>query len=322
MTEYRTHEHRATVESNRGNAEPQCPECGASNLTVDVSRGETVCEECGVVVEERVVDHGPEWRGFDDEDRHRVGAPLTTALHDRGLTTAIDWRNKDASGRMLSAERRKQLERLRSWQERIRVQDATERNLQYALSEINRMTSALGLSNQVRDMSAVIYRRALEDDLIRGRSIEGMATGAFYAACRKNGIPRSLDEIAGISRVEKCEIGRAYRYLVQELDLKMVPVSPKTYVPRFCSELDLSERVQRTAIALIDDASEAGLHSGKSPAGFAGASVYLAAQRCDESRFQREVADIANVTDVTIRTHYMDLEEFLEESETAPLPEV
>lgn len=296
----------------------ECPECGESNLLVDASRGETVCQDCGTVVEDRVVDHGPEWRGFDDEtSRDRVGAPLTTALHDRGLTTSIDWRNKDSSGKLLSAERRKQLERLRSWQERIRVQNAKERNLQYALSEINRMTSALGVSDRVRDMGAVIYRRALDDDLVRGRSIEGMATGAFYAACRKNCVPRSLDEIAAISRVDKCEIGRAYRYLVQELELRMVPVSPKTYVPRFCSELDLSEAVQRRALEIISRATDAGLHSGKSPPGFAGAVVYLAARECDEPRYQCEVADVANVTDVTIRTHFMDLEAFLDDNEQA-----
>lgn len=318
MNEHRTHEPRTPVESNTTENEPHCPECDGTELIVDVSRGETVCQDCGTVVEERVVDRGPEWREFDDQDRARVGAPVTTALHDKGLTTSIDWRNKDSSGQLLPPRRRKQLQRLRAWQERIRVQDATERNLQYALSEINRMTSALGVSDRVRDMSAVIYRRALEEDLIRGRSIEGMATGAFYAACRKDGVPRSLDEISSISRVEKCEIGRAYRYLVQELDLKMVPVSPKTYVPRFCSELDLSEAVQRSAIQMIETAADVGLQSGKSPPGFAGAAIYLAAEHCGDPRYQSDIADIANVTDVTIRTHYTDLKEYLESEDAYP----
>lgn len=313
MNDHRTHQHRAAVESNESGEDLTCPECSATNVFTDVSRGETVCKECGTVIEERVVDHGPEWRGFDgDRNRQRVGAPITTALHDKGLTTTIDWRNKDSSGQVLSARRRQRLQRLRSWQERIRVRDATERNLQYALNEINRMTSALGLSDQVRDMAAVIYRRALEKDLIRGRSIEGIATGAVYAACRKNAIPRSLNEVAAISRVEKGEIGRAYRYLIQELELKMVPMSPKNFVPRLCSDLDVSERVQRRAVAILDAVTEAGLHAGKSPSGFAGAAVYLAAKRCGESRYQSDVAESATVTDVTIRTHYMDIEEFLD----------
>lgn len=308
----RTRGPKITDGPTQTNTERTCPECGASKVLVDTSRGERVCQDCGTVVDERVVDHGPEWRDYDDDQTSsRVGAPITTALHDKGLTTAIDWRDKDATGRTLPSKRRQQLQRLRNWQERIRVQDATERNLRYALSELNRMSSALGVADTVRDQSAVIYRQALDKDLIRGRSIEGMATGAFYIACRKNGVPRSLNEISDISRVDKCEVGRAYRYLIDELDLQLIPVDPKTYVPRFCSELDLSEEVKRTAIRITDAATEDGLHTGKSPPGFAGAAVYLAAQECGERRSQRAAAAVAQVTDVTIRSHYKDLKEYL-----------
>lgn len=312
----RIFQHSALVESQPDEDEAVCPECDSSNLFTDTTRGETVCQECGAVVDDRVVDHGPEWRDFEDRpDRQRVGAPLTNALHDKGLTTTIDWRNKDSSGRMLSPRRRQRLRRLRSWQERIRVRDSTERNLQYALNEINRMTSALGVSKQVRETSAVIYRRALEKDLIRGRSIEGVASGACYAACRQNGVPWSLNEIAAISRVEKEEIGRAYRYLVQELSLKMVPMDPATYVPRLCSALDLDETVQRRATRILELATNEGLHAGKPPAGYAGAAVYLAAERAGESRYQSEVAEAASVTDVTIRSHATDLEAFIEDTD-------
>jgi len=119
------------------------------------------------------------------------------------------------------------MNRLRKWQERIRTKDAGERNLQFALSEIDRMASALGVPRSVREVASVIYRRALSEDLIRGHSIEGVATSTLYAACRKEGIPRSLEEIAEVSRVERKEIGRTYRYVAQELNLKMRPVDPK-----------------------------------------------------------------------------------------------
>src|SRR6056297_490559 len=200
--------------------------------------GELIHEETGIIIEEEQIDPGPEWRAFNHSERQsksRVGAPTTQTMHDKGLTTTIDWKDKDAYGRSISSEKRSQMHRLRKWQERIRTKDAGERNLQFALSEIDRMASALGVPRSVREVASVIYRRALNEDLIRGRSIEGVATACLYAACRQEGIPRSLEEVTAVSRVEQKEIGRTYRYVSKELGLKMRPVDPKQYVPRFAS---------------------------------------------------------------------------------------
>lgn len=186
-----------------------CPECDSSEVIQDADQGELVCDDCGLVIDERQIDRGPEWRAFNHSERQeksRVGAPTTQTMHDKGLTTTIDWKDKDAYGRSISSEKRSQMHRLRKWQERIRTKDAGERNLQFALSEIDRMASALGVPRSVREVASVIYRRALDEDLIRGRSIEGVATSALYAACRQEGIPRSLDEVADVSRVSQKEL--------------------------------------------------------------------------------------------------------------------
>jgi transcription initiation factor TFIIB len=277
---------------------------------VRTGEGELIHEPTGIVIEDQQrIDRGPEWRAFNHSERQeksRVGAPTTQTMHDKGLTTTIDWKDKDAYGRSLSSEKRSQMHRLRKWQERIRTKDAGERNLQFALSEIDRMASALGVPRSVREVASVIYRRALDEDLIRGRSIEGVATSALYAACRREGIPRSLEEIAEVSRVERKEIGRTYRYISQELGLELEPVDPKQYVPRFCSELDLSKEVQSKAAEIVDVTAEAGLLSGKSPTGFAAAAIYAASLLCNEKKTQREVADVAQVTEVTIRNRYQE----------------
>ena len=289
--------------------ENECPECDAGGLVKNADGSELVCEECGLVVEEGQIDLGPEWRAFNHQERQsksRVGAPTTQTMHDKGLTTTIDWKNKDAYGRSISSEKRSQMHRLRKWQERIRTKDAGERNLQFALSEIDRMASALGVPRPVREVASVIYRRALSEDLIRGRSIEGVATSTLYAACRKEGIPRSLNEVAAVSRVDRKEIGRTYRYVAQELGLGMKPVDPTKYVPRFASELGLTEEVEAKANEIIETTAEAGLLSGKSPTGFAAAAIYAASLLCNEKRTQREVANVAQVTEVTIRNRYQE----------------
>ena len=287
----------------------ECPECEGDQLITHGGQGELLCEECGLIIEENNVDRGPEWRAFNQKEREsksRVGAPTTNTMHDKGLTTTIDWQNKDAYGRSLSSEKRSQMHRLRKWQERIRTKDAGERNLQFALSEIDRMASALGVPRAVREVASVIYRRALAEDLIRGRSIEGVATSALYAACRQEGIPRSLDEVAEVSRVPQKEIGRTYRYIAQELGLELEPVDPKQYVPRFCSELGLSEEVEQKTREIITQTAEEGLLSGKSPTGYAAAAIYAASLLCNEKKTQREVAEVAQVTEVTIRNRYQE----------------
>lgn len=283
-----------------------CPECGGQVIEEEKER---ICESCGLVIEDDMIDHGPEWRAFNSKEqseKSRVGAPMKKTMHDKGLTTTIDWRDKDAYGRSISSNKRSQMRRLREWQKRIRTKDATERNLQFALSEIDRMASGLGLKQNIREVAAVIYRRALDNDLIRGRSIEGVASACLYAACRMEHIPRSLEEVESVARVERKEIGRTYRYIFNELNLQIEPVDPAEYVPRFCSELDLSEAVEAEAKNIIEDSKEAGLLSGKSPTGFAAAAIYAAALLCNEKRTQEDVAEVADVTEVTIRNRYQE----------------
>jgi transcription initiation factor TFIIB len=288
----------------------KCPECGSVKLIRNYERAELVCGNCGFVIHDKIMDMGPEWRAFDQEQRERrgrVGAPMTFTIHDKGLSTMIDWRDRDTHGKDLTPKRRAQIYRLRKWQRRIRVSDASERNLAFALSEIDRMASHLGLPRNVREAAAVIYRRAVEERLIRGRSIEGVAAAALYAACRECKVPRTLDEIADVSRVGKKEIGRSYRFIARELLIHLRPTSPTDYIPRFGSELGLSGEAQSKAIELLKKAVKTGLTSGRGPTGVAAAAIYIASVLCGERRTQRDVADVARVTEVTVRNRYKEL---------------
>ncbi len=292
-----------------------CPECGSTKLINDHERGEVVCGSCGLVIDDNIVDMGPEWRAFDHEQRDkrtRVGAPITYTIHDKGLSTMIDWRNKDIYGRDIPARNRAQWYRLRKWQRKIRISGATERNLAFALSELDRDSSRLGLPRSVRESASVVYRNAVENKLIRGRSIEGVVAASLYAACRRCKVPRTLDEIADVSRVSKKEVGRTYRFLTRELHIRLPPTSPIDYVPRFASELNLSGVVQSKAIEIINQAMDNGLTSGRGPTGVAAAALYIASVLLGERKTQRDVADIAGVTEVTIRNRYKELTEQLD----------
>lgn len=286
-----------------------CPECGGS-LIEDHEHGERVCQECGLVVTADEIDHGPEWRAFDASDRDnksRVGAPTTNMLHDRGLSTTIDWQDTDAYGSALSSRQRQKMQRLRTWNARVQAGDAKERNLKQALGEIDRMASALGLPETVRETASVIYRRALSAGHLQGRSIEGIATAALHAAARQAGTPRTLDSVAAVSRVEALRFKRAYRYLVRELELEIAPAQPQSYLPQFVSDLDVSDETEREARDLLEAAQRAGIHSGKNPVGLAAAALYAAGLITDERLTQRRVSDVAEISAVTIRKRYREL---------------
>ncbi len=315
----RTVERETEADEAEREDEQVCPECGGK-VASDEEHGETVCTECGLVVEEDTVDRGPEWRAFDSsekDEKSRVGAPTTKMMHDKGLSTNIGWQDKDAYGRSLGSRQRQKMQRLRKWNERFRTRDSKERNLKQALGEIDRMASALGLPEDVRETASVIYRRALDEDLLPGRSIEGVATASLYAAARQTGTPRSIDEVANVSRIDEMEFKRTYRYIVRELNLQIQPADPEQYVARFASELGISDESERRARELLRNAKRQGLHSGKSPVGLAAAAVYAGPLLTNEKVTQSEVSEVAQVSEVTIRNRYHELLEASESGSVA-----
>lgn len=289
-----------------------CPDCGGTELENNSSKAEIICQRCGLVIEENLIDLGPEWRAFDHEQRNartRVGAPETPTVHDKGLPTVIDYKNKDAHGRTIPDRNKAQMYRIRILQKRIRIAGAGERNLAFALSELDRVVSRLSLPKDIKVDASVIYRDAAKNNLIRGRSIEGVVAASLYAACRRCNVPRTLDEISKASKVSKKVVARTYRFLARELKIKLAPTSPADYIPRFATNIGLSNEAQIKAMDIINKASEKGLTSGRGPTGVAAAALYIASVLLGERKTQREIADVAGVTEVTIRNRYRELSE-------------
>jgi len=179
------------------------------------------------------------------------------------------------------------------------------------MSELRRVAAFLSLPSVIRDEASRVYNYVLQRGLVRGRSMESVIAACIYAACRSYNIPRTLDEIAEASDVERKEIGRTYRFIVRKLKIKVKPSSPKDYILRFSSILHLSPKSQNRAFAILKKADISELTSGRGPAGIAAAALYVAALLNDEKKTQREVADVAGITEVTIRNRYKELTERL-----------
>lgn len=296
------------------NSGGRCPRCGKGPMVTDSTTGEMFCGNCGFVLTERVEESGPEWRSFskeEHEDRSRTGTPTSLAMHDMGLATIIGPADKDASGKPLSASMKSTIERLRTWDSRSQVHEPVDRNFRQAFSELDRLKDKLALSDAVIEKTAYIYRKALDKGLVRGRSIPGLVAAALYAACRDTETPRTLTDVANGINIKRKDVARCYRLLLRELDLKMPVVDPIKCVARIASKAGLSEKTKRRALLILKDAAEIEISAGKDPMGLAAAALYLSCVMNGENKTQKDVAQAAGVTEVTIRNRYKGLKESL-----------
>ncbi|MFH1234499.1 MAG: transcription initiation factor IIB, partial [Candidatus Diapherotrites archaeon] len=271
----------------------KCPECGSEKIIKDEGRGEIICQKCGLVITDDLIDTGKEWRSFDSdqfEKRARTGSPKKYVKLNKGLVTMIDRKGRDLRGNRLSSKSKAQMYRLIKWHKRASVSSSMERNLSIALTEMRRVASYLNIPESLVEAAALLYRKTVEKGLIRGRLIEAVVSAILYTVCRTYHVPRTLNEMAEASGLTKKEIGRTYRFLVRELKLDVPLTNPIHYIPRFASELNLSGEVQEKGREIIKKAIDQGLISGRGPTGVAAAAVYIAGLLKGERRTQKEVA--------------------------------
>lgn len=289
-----------------------CRRCGGLVLTDD-SMGERFCQSCGNVVAECVEDTRPEHIAYADEhgDRRRTGAPNSLAIHDRGLATMIGNSNKDVAGKPLSTNMKQSMNRLRIWDGRSQVHESTDRNLRMAFMELEKLRDKITLSDTVIEKAAHIYRKAVGNGLVRGRSIPGVLGAATYAACRSAGTPRTLNDVSNALNIKRKDVSKCYRMLLNELDLKMPVVDSMTCVSKIANTVGLDEKTKRYAIEILKNASAMEITAGKGPMGLAAAALYISCIKHNAGVSQREISIASGVTEVTIRNRYRGLSKSL-----------
>ena len=279
--------------------------CPPDKIVFDAERGEYICTETGEVIEEKVIDQGPEWRAYTAEEKiekSRVGSPINQAIHDFGFSTVIDW--KDSS---LDADKKVKMMRLRKWQLRAKLESSRDRNLARAMVEIERLSSLLNLPKAVKVEAALLYRKVVEKDLIRGRSIEEFVAACIYIACRKVGVVRTLDEIAKYTKAKKKDIARCYRVLVEALKIKVPMSDPRDFVIRAERILNLKAETVKKAIEIVEGAKKAGLTGGREPAAIAAGAIYIACILTNDMRSQKDIARALGVSEITLRSRYKEI---------------
>jgi len=294
------------------NQNSNCPRCGKKSLLTDEVTGERFCGKCGYVISEKVDESGPERKSFSIQggvDTARTGSPISLTRHDKGLATVINPANRDATGKPLSSSMKSTITRLRTWDSRSQSQASTDHNLRQALNELDRLKDKLAISSSTLEKAAYIYRKALEKKLVRGRSISALIAASLYAACRDTEIPRTLKDVAEAANVKRKDIARCYRLLHYELELKMPVVDSVQCIARISSKLKVTEKTKRYAAKIIKETQERKESAGKDPMGLAAAALYCSCVINGVSITQRDLAEAAGVTEVTIRNRYKGLKD-------------
>lgn len=287
-----------------------CVICGKP-LIGDLYKGEIVCPACGVVAVEEVADQGPEWKAMDLEEKEkrvRVGSPRTYSLHDFGLSTEISSDMHDSHGRSLDPFMRMSVGRMKKWQSRIRTSSSQERSLSNVLSRISELSSILTLPKMVTETAAHIYRLAAKNRTAKSKSIMGMTAASVYLACRKCSVGRTLKEVARGADLDKRVVAKYYRLVLREVEKSYVPPpSVQRYISKMVNTAKINPKIERLALHLASKTGSTKISSGKAPAGLAASYVYVASVLVSGRVPQREIAEVAEVTEVTVRNRCREI---------------
>lgn len=281
-----------------------CPECEtAASVVTDGSTDETYCQGCGLVLSEVTLHRGPDWFDTSSGSRRRTGAPLTDLRHDRGLSAEIGWRT-DGKGNPLSGKAQLDLRRKRRLNSQARFDSKQKHNLAQGLVEIQRIASALDLSESVTERAGRLFRSAVAEGLLPGRSIEAFATASVYAACRLQRLPWFFEEIAEVARVEEHRVRSAYRTMNRELGLSAPPPLPQDYLSRIAADVDAPADATRYARTLLELPAVSALANGRNPCSVTAGCLYFAVRETHGRGpvSQAELAEAARVSAPSLRT--------------------
>ena len=277
--------------------------CKKHELVTDIQTGEIACSNCGIVSSEPIIDLGAEMSGgssADYQNNSRVGAKRSLRMIDMGLSTLIEAKDRDVTGKSLSVENRRMFYRLRMWDRNSRSA-VTSKSFQKAFTLLDAIGSKLGLPESVVEESAYLFRKIAARKILAGRSTAAMLSATIYATCRITDTPRTLQDISDAANIKKKVLQRTYRFLAKEMDISPESYTPSEFVTRIAKELALSEKTQRLSFKILDLCAKKYVSTSKNPMAMAAAAIHLAATTNAEKVSQLKISKVSGISAVTIR---------------------
>ena len=287
--------------SNDYDVKCQLDTCKTYPAITDSERGEIVCGGCGLILLQNMADASYENNGYNSENfmkLSRTGPATSLTMNDRGLSTVIGI-NKDSTGKALSSKTKYEFNRLRTWDQRSKSRKTA--SLSKAFTLLHGMKTKLGISNNVVENVAYIYRKVVSAKLTRGRTMASLIAASLYAACRENNIPRTLDDIANAGNIERRILSRDLRTIIKKLELNLNQYDTSSFISKISNNMNLKEKTKRGAFEILKRCEKEHITAGKNPIGQAAASLYLSCIINNEKISQDKLSKESGVSAVTIR---------------------
>ncbi len=287
--------------SNNYDVKCRLDTCKTYPAITDSERGEIVCGGCGLILLQNMTDASYESSGYSSEDfmkLSRTGPATSLTMNDQGLSTIIGT-NKDSTGKTLPSKTRYEFNRLRTWDQRSKSRKIA--SLSKAFTLLHGMKTKLGISDTVVENAAYIYRKAVGAKLTRGRTMTSLIAASLYAACRKNNIPRTLNDIAAAGNVERRALSRDLRTIIKKLELNLDQYDTSSFISKISNNMNLREKTKRDAFKILGLCEKEGITAGKHPVAQAAASLYISCMINGERISQKKFAVESGISDVTIR---------------------
>jgi len=300
---------RKYIRQRTGKAQENVPCCEEPSITI--RDGNLVCTNCGTVAGQDMVSY--EARAFTIQEVNKRKR-TEKKWRDIGPRTFIGKERADSKGKLLNAEGKTLYNRLDKIQ--TSLIDSLERNKWEAKPKLELLCSKLNIPVYIKETAWRIYVEAAKKKLTMGRSIIGFVAASLYAAIRIHELPRLLDEVSDSDLVPRKNVHQALGLLVKiilpKLGLKYKPITSTQLVYRFGNDLNLPMSIQSEAAKMLEEASKKGLHNiGKDPRGLAASAIYIAARHSNHRRTQAEISEIAQITEVTLRSRAKDIRAYL-----------
>ena len=274
-----------------------------------------VCLNCGFVYS-RIISTSPRIRDHEfplEEKIHekksdeRVYSPIGPRTIIRG--------SRDARGTLLSPKYKSKFNKLAKIHRSLTT--SYDRNLWIALPKLQSLQKKLGISDPVIEDALRIYSQTVKRKLTMGKSIDILLLASIFCALRVHGILSTVEEITKGTQIPKKKVIKSYRLIMVEilpnLNLKVQHFTADRYVDNFFDELNLSMKCRNLSQKVIEIANQEGFDSaGKDPKGIAAASIYICSKLCNENRTQKEISNLAQVTEVTLRMRVKDLMKYVD----------
>ena len=267
----------------------KCNECGSTNIDVDPSRADAVCEQCGNVLEYSNIVSDIQF-----EENAHGGATAIGTFVSSDSKGGGSFPSTGGSGRLGFG--------VGHFQSGL-VRESREITLRNARRKIEALAQQLSLRRDRIDMAFHFFKLALNKHLTRGRKSSHVIAACVYITCRTESTPHMLIDFSDILQIDVYELGRTYLRLSQALCINIPAMDPCLYVMRFAHRLELEEKtheVSMTALRLVSRMKKDWIHFGRRPSGLCGAALLIAARM---HGYNRSVYDMIKVVKVHESTY-------------------